>query len=346
MPARFNNALIERLGGGDADDLSSGVGGGYAVLSIKASKWRVKLNKGETLIVNPQTGDTVPSLELVLLRANPQLSKTYYQGKWAEGDNSSPDCWSVDGITPDASVPTPVCKSCAACPMNAFGSRVSDNGSKGKACQDVRRIAVLPLGDLANEAFGGPMLLRVPPASLGDLATYGKTMKAQGFKYQLIGTRVGFDPDASYPKINFKPIRVLTEDEQATLAALLDDTSFSEKMHRILNESDVVADPAPAEVEQEEVTFEQPPPAVVAVPVTPKPVKPTAAKPAVTAPAKPTGATASFGAPAVAAKPAAAKPAAPKPAVAAPVAEEPDGDEPDDSSVEAIMASLGLPLDN
>ena len=77
------------------------------------------------------------------VRSNENLSKTYYKGKYTEGDNSKPNCWSASGVAPDPNVPNPVSSKCQGCPMNAWGSRVSDEGKKQKACSDVRRMAVI-----------------------------------------------------------------------------------------------------------------------------------------------------------------------------------------------------------
>ncbi len=91
----------------------------------------------------------------------------------------------------------------------------------------------MPLADIPNELFGGPMLLRVPAASLQDLATYGELMAKLGYPYYAIGTRVAFEPNESYPKFVFTGIRPLTEEEGKAVVALQEDQSIV----RILAES-------------------------------------------------------------------------------------------------------------
>jgi hypothetical protein len=194
------------------DDLSHGAGGGFAVFSIRGSKWRIKHGGEEEPVVNAD-GEPVPSIEVALVKANPNLSKIYYAKAYEQGDASAPDCFSTDGVAPDAASTNRQSDTCAACPQNVWGSKISPAGKKTKACSDSRRVAVVPLGDLANERYNGPMLLRVPAASIADLSAYGKGMKAKGFPYQTIATRIGFDVNASYPKLTFKPIRALTDDE-------------------------------------------------------------------------------------------------------------------------------------
>lgn len=199
-----------------AGDLYDGLQGGFAVVSFRGSKWRIKHAGEETLVLKDD--EAAPSIEAVIVKASKNVSKIYYDKQYEEGDDSAPDCWSIDGITPDAAAPSPQADSCAGCPQNVWGSRITDSGKKGKKCGDNRRVAVVPLADIENETMGGPMLMRVPAASLGDLATYGKGMAQKGFPYNAIGTRIGFDPDVSYPKLTFKPIRKLTEEELMAVA--------------------------------------------------------------------------------------------------------------------------------
>ena len=216
-----------------ADDLSAGVAGGFAILSFRGSKWRIKASGEETLVTN-EDGEAKPSVELIFLKASPDISKVFYDHKYVEGSDDPPTCMSVNGIIPDADSTTPQAPSCAACPHNQWGSRMTDDGRKAKACQDSRRIAVVPMGDIENEQYGGPMLLRVPAASLNDLKSYGVGMKNKGFPYNTIVTRVGFDPDASYPKLTFKPVRRITEAEAHELTAHYK----GEKIEAILTQAD------------------------------------------------------------------------------------------------------------
>lgn len=292
-----------------ADDLSAGVSGSFAVMSFRASRWRIKYQGEETPILNGD-GDPVASIEAVILKANPHITKNYYEQGYSEGAAEAPDCFSLDGVRPDASAPSRQADTCAQCPKNVFGSRITPAGKKAKACQDNRRLALVPANDLDNETFGGPMLLRVPAASLADLAMMGKNLKARGFPYNAVTVRIGFDMEASYPKLTFKPIRPLTDDEAVKVRELLHD----DRLERILAEAVELKDDAPAAEPEPPADdlFEQP------VQNKPKAAKPAAAKPA-------------------AAKPVAAKPAAAKPAPAP----EPVGEASLDDDIQGILAELG-----
>lgn len=256
---KVSRALAAALGGADAnDDLSAGVSGGFSVVSFRGSKWRIKHGGEETLLTDNE-GETLASVRVVLLKANKHISKNFYKGGFVEGSTDAPDCWSVDGARPDAGVEHPVAPSCASCPNNQFGSRITDTGSKAKACSDSRRVAVIPEGDFANEQFGGPMLLRVPAASLSELAQFGKSMKAKGFPYNTIVTRISFDPDTAYPKLRFNAVRPLTDDEGNEIVTLLGSEEFSQKLDFILAEAvEAVVSESPAVAVDDPTEFEEP----------------------------------------------------------------------------------------
>ena len=272
--AKLPTALSAVLGGADSnDDLSSGVSGGFSVISFRGSKWRVKHSGEETLLTDKGTGDPIASIRLVMLKANKHVSKNYYEGGYVEGSTDSPSCFSIDGDKPDSSAEHPQHDNCAGCPKNKFGSRITDTGTKAKACSDSRRIAVVPEGDYENAEFGGPMLLRVPAASLTDLASFGKAMKAKGYPYNTIVTKVGFDPDTSYPKLKFSAVRPLNGDEAGELAGLVQTDEYRQKLDYILatpvevevpKEAPVAAAPVAAK-KVDPTEFEEPPAPVAAV---------------------------------------------------------------------------------
>jgi hypothetical protein len=241
----------------DNDDLSSGVRGGYSVVSIRGSRWHVKVSDEETTITDPTTGDPVGSLRLVLLKASPNVSKNYYEGGYEEGASEAPTCWSIDGVVPDPAADKQAA-SCAACEKNQFGSRITDAGKKVKACGDSRRLAVIPEGDYANELYGGPMLLRVPASSLSNLSQYGKKMKGKGFPYNTIVTRCSFDHTVSFPKLEFNATRPLTDEEADEIVGLLKDPEYADKIEAVLAK-DLEVVPVDDSAKEEEPLFEEAP---------------------------------------------------------------------------------------
>lgn len=216
------------------DDLTHGVGM-FGVFSIRGSKWRVVKGGVESLVKIPGTDDAAPSVEVVLLKANPNLSKTYYKDAYVEGSDAPPDCFSNDGMKPDAAVEEPQCETCAACPQNVWGSKITPQGSKVKACADIRRVAAAPVGMISE-----PLLLRVPGASLGDLAKYGSDLNGMGVHYSGVVTKLAFDADAAYPKITFKAVRFLEPDQVEQVKAALQ----SGVVDQIINAPTVSPQPA------------------------------------------------------------------------------------------------------
>jgi hypothetical protein len=210
-------------------ELGAGIAAPFAVIGYKGGRWSIR-HRGNTHVLERRDAQGrpdgfVPYLDLVVLLAASHHSKVYYAKNYTDGDDSIPDCWSTDGVKPDQAAPHKQSPICANCKWNEFGSRVNQaTGSKGKACADTRRMAVVPYADLENSMLGGPMLLRVPPASLGSVGEYSDMLKASAVPYSAIATRVGFDPKEAYPKMIFQPLAALTDDEMRTVIKMQEHT--------------------------------------------------------------------------------------------------------------------------
>jgi hypothetical protein len=239
-------ALKELFGSsGNNSDLSAGVSGGFPVLSFRGKVWRL-ISGGEERPILNSDGDPVSSLVVVLLRAQREISKLYYAKRYQEGDDARPDCFSVDGVKPDPRSPHKQAESCVSCPHNVFGSRITESGAKGKACSDNRRLAVVPLASLTDQN-AIPTLLRVPPASLGELAKLGRQLDKAGVPYQGVAVKLGFDPNVAYPKLVFSVVRVLTIEEGQAVLDLLNH-EVMESIFEAPPDIDLPAKSAPASV--------------------------------------------------------------------------------------------------
>lgn len=223
--------VLQDMGGGD--DLSAGVGGGFGIITYRGKVWRTKYRGEETVLMREDGDGPRASIDVVIVKAAPNLSKIFYEQGFVEGSNSAPDCFSTNGLTPDPSVNKKQAAACAACPRNAWGSRISESGKAGKQCADSKRLAVVPATDMVNEINGGPMLLRVPAASLQDMAAFGQKMQQLGFPYYSFITRIRFDVEDAFPKFVFEPVRPLTEDE----AKIMLDHRSAALTTRILSEA-------------------------------------------------------------------------------------------------------------
>ena len=135
LPAHLQGASEQMAGN---KEFSGGVHSGFPIVSYRGRTWRVR-QSGEEQVYLDENDDAVQSIEIVLIQSNELLSKTYYKGKYTEGDSAKPDCWSASGLKPDLDVPNPVNASCQSCPMNVWGSKTTDEGKKKPAPQPRRR---------------------------------------------------------------------------------------------------------------------------------------------------------------------------------------------------------------
>lgn len=155
-------------------------------------------------------------LDIVIVNTAAKVSRTFYAGAYDEANPAPPDCWSPDGDKPAADVKAPQCANCASCPQNAKGSGQGDS----RACRYSQRLAVV----LANDLEGDVMQLSLAATSLfgkaeGEnrpLQEYARWLIAQGIDPTMLVTRLKFDTKAPVPKLFFKPMRWLTDDEFAT----------------------------------------------------------------------------------------------------------------------------------
>ena len=290
IPAHLANRV------GKPSALAASIGGGLSTgadfprISIKASRFRIVQGSAETVLQDP-------TLEVVVVGANPHLSKAFYAAAWnPDAEATAPDCASLSGIRPNADSPAPQSDLCATCPKNAWGSKVTAQGTKIKACADKKRLAVVA----ANDPTGPIYLLEVTPAALKGLNQYQRELSMRGIAPEIVKTIISFDTDASFPKLQFGFGGFIDEAMQADVDALFGTPAVLE----ITGEVDPGATAAPVAV------------ATIAAPK--------AAPVVEEVPEEPAAPVSSFGKPeakpAAAAKPA-AKPAAAAEPAAAPVAD-------------------------
>jgi hypothetical protein len=193
-----------------AKSLTGGSGGGSTKrISIKGGVFRLMADGKEITSIDDR------HLDVVIVNAAPKISRTYYEGQYVEGETKGPDCWSADGDKPDASIETPQASDCASCPMNVKGSGQGES----KACRFSQRLAVV----LANDIGGDVMQLQLAATSIfgkeeGDkrpLQAYARYLAAQNINPETLVTQLRFDTKAAVPKLFFKPVRWLEDDEYA-----------------------------------------------------------------------------------------------------------------------------------
>ena len=193
VPAHMTNrvgqqsALAASLSGG----LSSGAD--YPRISIKSSRFRIVQGGADSLLPDL-------TLAVVVVGANPNLSKAFYASAWnPDAEASAPDCFTLEGTRPDANSSQPQNDLCSTCPHNAWGSKLTDAGTKIKACADKKRLAVVA----ADDPSGAIYLLEVTAAALKNLNQYQRELSTHGIAPEIARTIVSFDTSASFPKLKF-----------------------------------------------------------------------------------------------------------------------------------------------
>ena len=115
---------------------------------------------------------------------------------------------------------------------------------KGKACDDSKHIAIA-----TPDRLDQPMLLRVPPTSLKNLRLYGKFLREKGVTFQLVATKIGFDPQVTHQQLVFTPAGFLDDVTVDEVFAMQDDDLVKqitgEKRATEVDEDEIEEAPAP-----------------------------------------------------------------------------------------------------
>jgi hypothetical protein len=111
----------------------------------------------------------IPTLQVIIVNANENMSKVYFEGEYDPDQGTPPTCFSDNGVGPSKNASVKQARTCAECPMNEWGSATSRLTGKGiKACNDKKKLAVLVVGDASGLVYE----LQIPPASLKVLGKY------------------------------------------------------------------------------------------------------------------------------------------------------------------------------
>jgi hypothetical protein len=190
---------------------------------------RIGLSNGRTfkrIVGGEQIGKSVSDqLEVIIVDWMPEPSRKFYLAAYDKDAKATlPDCWSNDGVKPDAGSKNRQQDTCASCLKNVKGS--GTNG-KGKACRYERRLAVLiagdPSGDVYQIAIPGASLFADTEGSAYGFESYRKFLMANNEAFDTVVTRIVYDTEADTAKVRFKATRHLTEVESGLVDLAQDD---------------------------------------------------------------------------------------------------------------------------
>jgi hypothetical protein len=161
------------------------------------------------------------------------MENKYYEGKYDPNNAQGPACYAFgrdeDDMKPHDKVADPISDSCVGCPNNEWDS---GDGGKGKACKNIRRLAVIP----ADVLDGGPeaiataevAYLEVPVTSVKAWAGFVNQLAASKKPPLAFITEISVAPDAKTQlKVSFKAQSAIEDGE--LLGALLDKADIVEK---------------------------------------------------------------------------------------------------------------------
>jgi hypothetical protein len=209
-------------------------------ISIRAGRFHYVDTEGVETDVTENNG---VALDVIVLDANPTVSKQFYEGAYnpAATEPVAPSCYSDNGSAPSDRAAKPQAATCAVCPHNVWGSKVTPTGSKIKACQDLKKVAVIP----ASNPTGAAYVLNIPAASLKPWQSFVALLTERGVPLSAMVIRLGFDTTASYPKLTYKPTAWLSPEQAQAVEGLVG----SDETRALVggNDTPIAALPAPAQ---------------------------------------------------------------------------------------------------
>jgi hypothetical protein len=181
-------------------------------ISIRGNVFRLVVN-GKEIATSEER-----SMKVVVVNVAPKVHRTFYAGVFNPNVKAGPECWSADGERPDASIDSPQSDACHNCEKNIAGSGTG----KTKACKFGRMLAVVLENDLNGDVFQ----LSLPAQSIfGDaeggkmpLNAYAQFLAGFNVNVTAVVTEMRFDTDSATPKLFFKAVRPLTEEEYDALS--------------------------------------------------------------------------------------------------------------------------------
>ena len=199
------------------DNLTGGSGGIKSHrISLRGGRFRELVN-GEQVNVKSDG-----FLNVVVINAA-KLLCTYYKGAYDAENPSAPTCWSPDTQTPSSDVPKDQMQAsrCMDCPQNIKGSGQGES----RACRFSQRLAILLEGQMDTV-----YQLQLPATSIfgeardGNMGmqAYAKYLKAHKTPSIAVVTQMSFDENSDTPKLFFKAVRPLNEDELNQAVAMKD----------------------------------------------------------------------------------------------------------------------------
>jgi hypothetical protein len=190
--------------------------------------------KGGILSFNDEP---MPDNEMAVVILDSIFENVYYPNPYNPNVREAPVCWAFDhdyeNIAPLDSVPDKQSDECETCEQNVWGSMGKKvPGSRGKACSNVRRLAMIPAGELLEDNEFKPLsvddmekagiaFFKLPVTSVKFYAAYVKRLASALSRPPWgVVTKMSVVPDQKNSfHVEFSPLGKLGEDTGTIIMA-------------------------------------------------------------------------------------------------------------------------------
>ncbi len=177
-----------------------------------------------------EMGKVKGNINVVVVNASPKVGRIFYMKQWTpDAEPSAPDCFSNDGMTPDAKAENPQSDRCDSCPQNIKGSGQGNS----KACRYSRRLALVLEEDFGTALEGKVYQMNLASKSLfgdsvGDnthtFENYTKYLANNGKSLDYVVTQISFNENNDNQSVLFTPVRFINKGEYAVTSKVAPET--------------------------------------------------------------------------------------------------------------------------
>jgi hypothetical protein len=185
---------------------------GISRISIREGEFRKVVNGKEAQVLEGSV------LKLVIVKTAP-ISRMYYADRFVPGEHNPPKCWSDDQASGRPSNNVSEGKqhvTCFDCKQNIKGSGQGNS----RACRFRQRIAIMLTNDNGELTDDTVYQLDLPSTSIFgkdqkkmSMQAFAKYLNSNKTPIATVLVEARFDTDSNIPKLYFKAVRPLEEDE-------------------------------------------------------------------------------------------------------------------------------------
>jgi hypothetical protein len=164
-------------------------------------------------------GNPIKGNKMQVVVIHSAFENQIYRDKYnANNPGQTPYCYAIaeldEDLKPHPDASDPQAASCAECPNNVWGS--DPEGGKGKACKNVRRLAMISVADMGDIVKAPVAMANLPVTSVKNWSTYANQI-ANVLKIPPLAviTELSVEPDAKTQfQVNFSLVDKVTDGAQ------------------------------------------------------------------------------------------------------------------------------------